>query len=525
MLLQPCVCSRPALVFAVALLTALPLHAQNVEVPRTRTFPGVESPAFPYAQPEEVGLSSAKLKRLADEVAHWVAGGEIVGAELLIVKHRRVVLHEAFGWSDREERRPLVRNSLFSIKSMSKPFTAAAILMLEEEGKLALTDPVIRYIPTFTNDSTTIRHLLTHTSGFQGLGDTEDFTFLKEWVEDWAAAVPTRPFGRYSYSDFNYAALGYVVQAVSGVPVETFIQEQILRPLGLDETYTAFSRDAPWADRMNSRYRWDEEAGTYERYWSNEDNQTWQFYPAAWGLYSTAMDYAEFLAMWMDKGRYGGTRTLTEESVEEALRPHAETTDGAYGYGWSMRKAPREEEMPGVFGHGGYDGTRAWAFPAVDAMVIYLTHSRGPRHRNALQSRLGMLEIFDHPGPYDRRLVWAGDQDVAEVDLSPIEQARYVGSYRGKNLEPEDAPEIVVRVWQEGGRLHYRAGESGERADTWLHLVPLGEHRFAPGRYRGDRLEAINPLGRMRFVVENGRVTGFEVLVEDQVRFSAQRTQ
>ncbi len=152
MLLQPSTCSRPALLFAVALLTALPLHAQDVEVPRTRTFPGVESPGFPYAQPEEVGLSSAKLDRLADEVAQWVAGGEIVGAELLIVKDRRVVLHEAFGWSDREERRPMERNSLFCIKSMSKPFTAAAILMLEEDGKLSLDDPVSRYIPTFTND-------------------------------------------------------------------------------------------------------------------------------------------------------------------------------------------------------------------------------------------------------------------------------------------------------------------------------------------------------------------------------------
>ena len=155
MLLQPYACSRAALLFAVALLTALPLRAQDVEVPRTRTFPGVESPAFPYAQPEEVGLSSAKLKRLADEVAHWVAGGELVGAELLIVKDRRIVLHEAFGWSDREERRPMERNSIFSIKSMSKPFTAASILMLEEDGKLSLSDPVSRYVPTFTNDSTT----------------------------------------------------------------------------------------------------------------------------------------------------------------------------------------------------------------------------------------------------------------------------------------------------------------------------------------------------------------------------------
>ena len=120
MLLQPDACSRAALVFVVALITAVPLRAQNVEVPRTRTVPGVESPAFPYAQPEEVELSRAKLDRLADEVAHWVAGGEIVGAELLIVKDRRVVLHEAFGWSDRETGRPMERNDIRNISVVIK---------------------------------------------------------------------------------------------------------------------------------------------------------------------------------------------------------------------------------------------------------------------------------------------------------------------------------------------------------------------------------------------------------------------
>ena len=81
--------------------------------------------------------------------------------------------------------------------------------------------------------------------------------------------------------------MGYVVEAVSGEPVETFIEEQILQPLGLDETYTAFAPDAPWADRMNSRYVWDEAAGTYKRSWSNDDNQTWgKFYAAARGAIS-----------------------------------------------------------------------------------------------------------------------------------------------------------------------------------------------------------------------------------------------
>lgn len=220
-------------------------------------------------------------------------------------------------------------------------------MILEEEGRLSLDDPVTRYVPTFAGDDrTAIRHLLTHTSGYDGLGDTGEFPSLKEWVEDWASKTPTRPFGEYTYSDFNYAALGHVVESVSGRSVDAFIRERIIEPLGLEETYTAFSPDSSWAPRMNSRYRWPEGAGAYERYWSRTDPQRYPFYPAAWGLYATAIDYAEFMALWMNKGRYRDVRILSAATVEEALRPHAPNEGWAYGYGWFVRPAPREDGMP-----------------------------------------------------------------------------------------------------------------------------------------------------------------------------------
>jgi imidazolonepropionase-like amidohydrolase len=139
------------------------MEVQEADVPRTRTLPGIASPAFPYAHPEEVGLSREKLDRLSDEIVSWVAAGDLIGAELLIVKDERAVFHEAYGWSDREERRPVERNSTWSIKSMSKPFTAMAVLMLADKGALSLDDPVSRYMPGFAGDPrTTIRHLLSH---------------------------------------------------------------------------------------------------------------------------------------------------------------------------------------------------------------------------------------------------------------------------------------------------------------------------------------------------------------------------
>jgi CubicO group peptidase (beta-lactamase class C family) len=161
--LKPTTITSSVLIVTLAMLPALPAHAQVADVPRTRTLPGIASPAFPYAHPEEVGLSREKLDRLSDEIVSWVAAGDLIGAELLIVKDERAVFHEAYGWSDREERRPVERNSTWSIKSMSKPFTAMAVLMLADKGALSLDDPVSRYMPGFAGDPrTTIRHLLSH---------------------------------------------------------------------------------------------------------------------------------------------------------------------------------------------------------------------------------------------------------------------------------------------------------------------------------------------------------------------------
>jgi CubicO group peptidase (beta-lactamase class C family) len=126
---------------------------------------GQPQPTFPYADVASLGIAREQLTWLGNEINTWVGSGELVGAELLVLRSGQVVHHEAYGWSDREARRPLERNSIFTIQSMSKPFTAAAILTLVEEGLLSLGDPLRRYVPGFPNDSTTIHHLLTHTSG------------------------------------------------------------------------------------------------------------------------------------------------------------------------------------------------------------------------------------------------------------------------------------------------------------------------------------------------------------------------
>jgi CubicO group peptidase (beta-lactamase class C family) len=506
---------------ATVLYPAVPIAGQVAEAPRTRTLPGLDSPAFAYALPEEVGLSSEKLGQIGDQIAEWVANGDVVGAELLIIKNDRVAFHEAYGWSDRERLEPVARNSIWSLKSMSKPVTATAVLMLVEEGKLSLDDPVTRYIPDFAGDSrATVGHLLAHTSGDDGgLGgggfDVYFFDSLAEWVADHARREPTGELGAFSYSNFNYAALGYIVESVAGEPAETFMENRILVPLGMRETFTTFTPDAPWAPRVNSRYRWNADARRYERYWSNRDLQPWSFYPAGFGLWGTAMDYARFMAMWLSQGGQGEVRLLSPAIVEEALKPHG----GPYGYGWYVQASNRSGTGPVAFQHDGADGTVAVAFPADGALVVYLSHSQGRDHLPALQNMLGALGIFAYLGPY---MMPADEGDVAQVPLSPDEAATYIGMYRG--VAPWSAAvSMVVRVWEEDGRLHARAGPTGSLMDQPAHLVPRASHEFALGRYEGERVAAVHPFATLRFVLEDGEASAAQIVAGGQVLVSASR--
>lgn len=449
-------------------------------------------PAFPAARPEAVGLSSRKLARLDSAIRQWVAEGDLVGAELLIVKDGRSVFHEAYGWSDRDERRPLARNAIFSIKSMSKPFTATAILMLARDGKLSLDDPVRRYLPAFPSDRITIRHLLTHTSGYGGLADTGDprtvpsegHASLRDWVDAWAAKGPTGPIGRFSYCDLNYMALGAIIEVVSGTPPDLFIQKHILGPLGLRHTFAHFSPAMPWAKKVPSLYVWNPESDRYERARSRHDPWPWKFYPAAFGLFSTATDYAKFMSVWMNKGAWAGGRLLPEAAVRQALRLQAsDGMSGGYGYGWEIKDAPRTDGMPAVFFHTGYDGTLAMALPAQRTIIIYLTQSRGPQLA-AFTNMLGSLQIFDSPGPYNlQTMAWAGDQHLQIASLPQESASAYAGTYRGLfPAPPGSSPlQVVAEVRLQAGRAETRAA---------LQSAPWDGRRLRPGAAPRRQLRA-----------------------------------
>ena len=148
------------------LLTILVCHCGYSQPETTR----IEDTYFEYAKPEDVGMSSASLNQITEEIKKWVENGDPVGAEFLVIKNRKIIKHETFGWMNKEEKIPVKSNTICRVRSMTKPFIGSSILMLAEEGKLKLDDPISKYLPSFNTKKSgkiTIRQMLTHTAGFR----------------------------------------------------------------------------------------------------------------------------------------------------------------------------------------------------------------------------------------------------------------------------------------------------------------------------------------------------------------------
>jgi CubicO group peptidase (beta-lactamase class C family) len=372
-----------AVVFALVLAGAtMPARAQ------------VNPSIFPVAAPEDVGMSSAGLREAMDSIAHWVEQKRIMGGILIVVRHGRLVFHEAAGWNDAESGVRLDRDDILLMRSMTKPLTGTGVLLLMEEGRLALEDRASAYLSAWNTDALrdiTIRQLLTHTSGVSGELPSGHAT-LRDAVAAKARAGTTFPPGtRYRYADANSAALGAIIEVVSGMPAERFLTQRILEPLGMRDSYLwDVPADDPRRARTAAGYRGSAETREWRRYRGGSDVPITRFFGASGGLYATGLDYLRFLWMMLHDGEFQGTRLLHPETVRLALEPHSRavytSSDlmsmtrlyGLHWYVWTDRFGVNPWPMsPGSFGHGGAEGTFAWVDPARGLVCLYLTQTNG----------------------------------------------------------------------------------------------------------------------------------------------------
>jgi CubicO group peptidase (beta-lactamase class C family) len=365
--------------------------------------------------PESVGLSSAKLSQIDAALNDVIANNRINGAVLLIARHGKIAYFKSFGYRDNAKQLPMEKDSIFRIYSMTKSLAAVSIAMLKDEGKLAFDDPVSKYIPSFkdvqvgevTKDASgnnvvtlvppttvmTVQHLATHTSGLDGAlgpkpGITELYTQanLNDPTQTIAqeceklAKLPLceNPGTVYRYGS-SYDVLGRIIEVVSGMPLDKFFQERIYQPLGMKDSGFRVS-----AENANRLVYFDPKSSLY----FDPTDPSSKRLSASGGSVSTAMDYARFAEMLLNKGELEGKRLLKPETVtyitSDLLGPLGNRSDAAYvprhGYGegfdFYVRVDTTGADYPanlGEFMKDGIAGTVYTVDPKEDLVVVFMT--------------------------------------------------------------------------------------------------------------------------------------------------------
>jgi len=345
---------------------------------------------LPLSTPEAQGLSQERLKRLHQTFQQITEEGKRAGAITMIVRNGKIADWQAYGYRDREARLPMEKDSIFHIWSMTKSVTSVAAMILLEEGKLTLDDRVDAYIPEFktvkvfrggTADDPdlvkpsrpmTIKHLLTHTSGFRyGGGKDAVAEFYKrgnifegDTLAEFAHRAAQLPLDANPGDQYEYGigidVLGYVVEVVSGMPFDRFVKPRILDPLKMQDTF--FTVPPEKRARVAKTYTTKEGKLVLQEREKFEDSSV-PF--GGMGLYSTIGDYARFAQMLLDGGRLDSVRILSRKTVELMMANHLnhmpkQTIGGdeaeGFGLGGSVRIDLAKGNSLGSVGQFGWGG-------------------------------------------------------------------------------------------------------------------------------------------------------------------------
>jgi CubicO group peptidase (beta-lactamase class C family) len=380
---------------------------------------------LPTAKPEDVGVSSQRLERIGQTVQQYVDEGKVSGVVTLVARKGQVVQFGAYGKRDVESGSPMAKDSIFRIASMSKAITSVAIMMLMEEGKIALNDPVSKFIPQFKNTTVaveyrdgaspaarpvvvtvpakrqiTIHDLLTHTSGVSyGDGPAEE-QYKAANIYSWYFADKNEPIGpvierlaalpfdaqpgeKYVYG-FNTDILGVVVERASGVSLDEFFRTRIFTPLKMTDTH--FFLPPEKRDRLVTVYGY--VAGKLERAPNPGKGQGDYVdgprvcFSGGAGLLSTASDYARFLQMLLNGGELDGVRLLGPKTVElmtsNAVGTLMQQGKFGFGLGFEITEHVGRSGRPGSVGEFGWGGayhTQMWVDPKEELVVVYMTQT------------------------------------------------------------------------------------------------------------------------------------------------------
>jgi CubicO group peptidase (beta-lactamase class C family) len=333
---------------------------------------------LPRLERRAEGVRFELLKQLDEQLQAFIDEKQISGVVGLAAKDGKVFYLSALGQADIERHRPMREDTIFAIASMTKPITATAIIILRDEGKLSLDDPVSKFIPEFKDaklegkpldNEITLRHVLTHTSGLSGSQQNEGS--LANTAKELAARpLAFAPGDKWEYSP-GLTVCGRVVEVVSGQPFEVFLKERIFQPLGMKDT--TFHPDAKQQERLATLYKpgAEKDALAPAKHWINDLSGERTPNPSG-GLFSTASDMATFYQAILNGGELNGKRIVSADSVREMTTLQTgELTTGftpgnGWGLGWCVVREPQGVSQmlsKGSFGHGGAFGTQGWVDP------------------------------------------------------------------------------------------------------------------------------------------------------------------
>jgi CubicO group peptidase (beta-lactamase class C family) len=389
------------------------------------------------AKPEEAGFSTERLGRMDRVIQEYIDQKRIPGAVALVARHGKIIYYKGFGQDDVEAKTPLKRDAIFRIASQTKAVTSVAVMMLFEEGKFLLDDPVSKYLPAFKSpkvldkfnekDSSyttvpakseiTIRQLLTHTSGisYAGIGTKEaNAIYAKAKVPsgigtpkaklsegmNTLAGLPLvhQPGEKFSYG-LNTDVLGYFVEVLSGMTLDQFFRTRIFEPLGMKDTYFYLPKDRHsrlavlYTEDKNKVYQKRQAQGSQT---PNYPNQTGTYYSGGAGLSSTAYDYALFLQMMLNGGAYNGKQLLSPATVRMMTSNQIGDLNlglKKFGLGFGLiteREAARMPLSEGSFEWAGIFGTTYWVDPK-EGVVAMLYTQKLPNSYGDLNDKFRVL--------------------------------------------------------------------------------------------------------------------------------------